>query len=145
MKTCTQCRVDKSITEFRVRSKTKGTYSPWCKPCFSAYEKEKWKNSPDRRKSNKDANKIRKIRNAQFIYDYLLQHPCPCGERDPVVLDFDHRDGEDKTANVADMLRSSYGIATIEAEISKCNVLCSNCHRRRTAVQQGWYANLIRV
>lgn len=47
--------------------------------------------------------------------------------------------------NVSDMVRNSRSIEAIQSEMNKCNVLCSNCHRRRTAVQQGWYANLIRV
>jgi hypothetical protein len=52
-----------------------------------------------------------------------------CGERDPVVLDFDHRDA--KRANVSLLARRS-GVARLEAEIALCDVRCANCHRIRT-------------
>jgi hypothetical protein len=72
---------------------------------------------------------------AARVYEYLLEHPClDCGETDPVVLEFDHI-GE-KTGNVSGMLGRRW--STIEAEIAKCEVVCANCHRRRTAERGGW-------
>ena len=66
-------------------------------------------------------------------------NPCiTCGEDDPVVLDFDHRDGNTKIGNISDMARFSLGLDTLMKEIKKCDVLCANCHRRRTAKQQNW-------
>jgi 5-methylcytosine-specific restriction endonuclease McrA len=74
------------------------------------------------------------IRNT--IIDYLATHPCvDCGESDPVVLDFDHIAG--KSFNIA---KASWMLVSVErllAEINKCEVRCSNCHRRRTARVQG--------
>jgi hypothetical protein len=54
-----------------------------------------------------------------------------CGESNPIVLDFDHVRGE-KVSNVSDMASSSYCISTIKDEIRKCNIRCSNCHRKKT-------------
>ena len=69
---------------------------------------------------------------------YLSAHPCvDCFEVDPLVLDFDHRDAAAKRINVSDML-DDYSWQRIEAEISKCDVRCANCHRRRTAHQFKW-------
>ena len=71
---------------------------------------------------------------------YLREHPCvDCGEADPIVLDFDHRDREHKVDSVMKLVLSGYGWETILAEIAKCDVRCANCHRRRTAVQLGWF------
>lgn len=78
-------------------------------------------------------------RNQAFICEYLATHPCvDCGERDPVVLEFDHVRGE-KEWEVAHMVRCAYPIARIKAELLKCEVRCANCHRRKTAQQFGWY------
>lgn len=61
-----------------------------------------------------------------------MSHPCvDCGERDPVVLDFDHVSGV-KRFNVAGEVYRSANLAKIQAEVAKCDVRCSNCHRRKT-------------
>ena len=59
-----------------------------------------------------------------------------CGESDPVVLEFDHI--ADKKAAVTTMVWGGLLWTSIEREIAKCEVRCVNCHRRRTAVQQGF-------
>ncbi len=51
-----------------------------------------------------------------------------CGETDPIVLEFDHQ--HSKAHNVATMMHHSF--ETIIAEMEKCEVVCANCHRRRT-------------
>lgn len=55
-----------------------------------------------------------------------------CHERDPVVLDFDHRPGERKLFNIG---TTAMGVSQLRllAEIAKCDVRCANCHRRITA------------
>jgi len=71
------------------------------------------------------------------ILDYLLEHPCEiCGESDPIVLEFDHINPENKTKNVARYLAGHAGWDKIFSEIEKCRVLCCNCHRRHTYAQQ---------
>jgi hypothetical protein len=59
-----------------------------------------------------------------------------CGEDDIVVLQFDHQG--DKTANVARLMTMA-SITAIAAEIAKCQVVCANCHTRRTAATFGWW------
>lgn len=60
-----------------------------------------------------------------------------CGESDPIVLDFHHRHGKDRA--VSRMIADGLAISTIQSEIDKCDVLCSNCHRRVTAKERGWF------
>jgi hypothetical protein len=86
----------------------------------------------------KEANRKTREQLQIWVVEYLMEHPCvDCGETDPVVLDFDHVRG-DKVENVAHMVDKAYCKSTIETEIAKCEVRCSNCHRRRTAKLFGW-------
>jgi hypothetical protein len=62
-----------------------------------------------------------------------------CGEKNPVVLEFDHI--QDKKCDISRMLANGLSIKTIKAEISKCEVRCANCHRRKTAKDYNWYKN----
>ena len=59
--------------------------------------------------------------------------PCTdCGIKyAPYVMDFDHVRGI-KSYNVSSMVNKGVSVKNIEAEISKCEVVCSNCHRERT-------------
>lgn len=74
------------------------------------------------------------------LAEYLRDHPCvDCGETDLRVLDFDHRDRTDKRGQVSRLV-FSVGWARLAEEIARCDVRCSNCHRRRTAEQMGWWS-----
>jgi 5-methylcytosine-specific restriction endonuclease McrA len=53
-----------------------------------------------------------------------------CGEKDPLVLEFDHQDPKTKKFNIG--MRVHGSIAKLMDEIAKCDVRCANCHRRRT-------------
>jgi hypothetical protein len=77
-------------------------------------------------------------------WDYLLAHPCvDCGEKDPVVLEFDHRGN--KRAQIVDLMRRRASWTDVLAEIQQCEVRCANCHRRRTAKARGHYRELAQV
>lgn len=59
--------------------------------------------------------------------------PCTdCGKNWPYyVMDFDHT-SKDKTLNVSAMIAQRYSMESIKAEIVKCELVCSNCHRERS-------------
>lgn len=83
------------------------------------------------------------IEAAQFVWDYLKEHPCvDCPEKDPIVLEFDHV-GE-KFKAISEMLSNNYSIKRIAKEIEQCEVRCANCHRRKTVEQLGHYKNIKR-
>lgn len=52
-----------------------------------------------------------------------------CGETHPAVLDFHHRDSGDKDLPIAVAVRK-WPLNRVLDEIKKCDVLCSNCHRK---------------
>jgi hypothetical protein len=53
-----------------------------------------------------------------------------CKERHPACLDFHHRDPMQKTLSVGVLICRCAAMDTILEEIEKCDVLCSNCHRK---------------
>ena len=74
----------------------------------------------------------------QKLFAYLSDHPCvDCGEKDVVVLEFDHVRGK-KSANVVHLIVRGYLWESVEKEIAKCEVRCCNCHRRATTRRAGW-------
>ena len=56
---------------------------------------------------------------------------------DPRVLDFDHVRGV-KKHNVSDLKSMHFCWETIQAEIEKCDVRCSNCHRIKNYNHLSW-------
>lgn len=84
-----------------------------------------------------------RARNRKFVWQYYSTHPCmECGEPDPLVLESHHCRG-DKLLNVSQLAHNTRSLAVIQAELEKCDVLCSNCHKRHTAKSQGWYAEFV--
>lgn len=71
-----------------------------------------------------------------YLLAYFKEHPCKdCGEGDPLVLEFDHLG--DKSFSIGSCL-TRYPWQAILDEMAKCDVVCANCHRRRTARRGGF-------
>jgi hypothetical protein len=88
-----------------------------------------WRVNPGRRSGR--FVRPRRQRNITYLVDVLERSPCAdCGERDIVVLDFDHVGT--KRGSVVDLALSEHSIASIEREISQCEIRCANCHKRKT-------------
>ena len=134
MKTCPRCKGSKKLTDFNKNSRRADGHQSMCRLCQRTVQ-NKWyatRGSEHRRRSRLN-NRDRRHRNRKFLTEYLLAHPCvDCGEKNPVVLDFDHVKGKKKDA-VTKLASSLYSIRKIKSEISKCEVVCANCHRVRTA------------
>jgi hypothetical protein len=71
--------------------------------------------------------------------EYMLQRHCvDCGEKNPIVLEFDHRDPSEKKFAIGQNPRGRK-LNDIIAEAQKCDVRCSNCHLIRTASQKATF------
>jgi hypothetical protein len=115
--------------------------SAWTSERKREYEREYYKNNVRDRKDRVKAHRERrKDEYKDFIWEYLLNHPCvDCGEADPVVLEFDHLPGSEKRFALGKGW--DYTQAAVLEEIAKCEVRCSNCHRRVTTTRMGgWRA-----
>lgn len=86
------------------------------------------------------ANRYR-LRKKYRVLAYLAMHPCmDCGEKDPIVLEFDHRPRVNKLFEIGRAVTSSLmSWKSVMKEIRKCDVVCANCHRRRTAARSKHY------
>ena len=140
IKICRDCKEEKPPEEFSWRNKSKGEKQSICKSC------QRIRSNTHYQKNKNDYNNRARVntpiyvkRNKLYIYNYLKEHPCiDCGEKNPVVLDFDHVRGK-KKAPLSRLVGTGVSIDTIKKEISKCVVRCSNCHRIKTAKEHGWY------
>ncbi len=115
----------------------------YCIDCSKERSKERYtKFSDEQKKVMRDRAKKQSIAPKQFIWDFLKINPCvDCGESDPIVLDFDHL--FDKKKAVSSLASSAVSLDSIKDEILKCEVRCANCHRKKTAIQFGWYKNIV--
>jgi hypothetical protein len=138
-KRCTRCGVLWPITEFAYRVKSRGTRRSHCRSCTSEYGRRHYRRNRETY-LNKSWSRDRtdRLDLRAWIYEYLRCHPCiDCGETDPVLLDFDHRESSEKIETVGFLVARGRREEAI-AEVSKCDIRCANCHRRRTAKQFGW-------
>lgn len=86
------------------------------------------------------AQKKHRIKVRSMLFSFLSTKVCiDCGENDPIVLDFDHIDRNNKFKTVAKMLSGHYSWLSVYREISKCEIRCANCHRRKTYRQFNFF------
>jgi hypothetical protein len=133
---CYRCGELKPVEAFAWRRREKGQRDSLCRPCRSAYGREHYQ-ANRQRYIDQAAESKRKLvlARTKYLIVFFKTHPCvDCGETDPVVLEFDHL--WDKLFNVGQAL-SRRRWADILDEMKKCEVVCANCHPRRTARRRG--------
>ncbi len=138
-KRCPHCAETKPVTDFGFKNRARGLLQSWCRACERIYKKDWFLRNREHHMANVYARKLR-VRSGTRVHvlAYLTDHPCvDCGEGNLVVLDFDHV--KSKRWNIAYMVSCGFAWATIEAEIQRCEVRCANCHRIKTAREQGYY------
>lgn len=137
---CVHCKQLKNEDDFSWSNEVKKVRNNRCKKCQRAYSTahyEKTKNNYlDRQRRNRDRNK-------KIICDYLKNHSCvDCGESDIVVLQFDHRNPNDKkdvNDGISRGINDKWSIKKLKEEIEKCDVRCANCHIKRHAKENSSY------
>lgn len=134
---CPRCGVTKNLNAFYKSRRNKNGKTTYCKKCTLAYVNLAYAENlhgireRKRRGRNSLIGKTRKI-----ILEHLKKHPCvDCGEDNIIVLDFDHRDPADKHFTIGGG-STARKPESIKKEIQKCDVRCSNCHRKKTAKER---------
>lgn len=105
---------------------------------MSPEERAAWAQQ-NKEKSQAKRNRLRAQRKA-FLLEYKSRSGCiDCGEDDPLVLDFDHRNPSEKVCAISQLVHKSCSMKKLMHEVEKCDVRCANCHRKRTAIQFGYH------
>jgi transposase len=69
------------------------------------------------------------------LLDMASQHSCiDCGESRQSILEFHHIGGKDFTLGKTE----SHTVDELSSELSKCEVVCKNCHKKRHANGDRW-------
>lgn len=133
MKECGFCRALKPAERFAVRDASRGSRQPWCRECMALNDAARYRALTEQeREERRERERSRHASSQRRADEIAVASGCvDCGERDPVVLDFDHVGV--KTANVSDLIRTGASWARIEREIAQCEVRCANDHKRVTA------------
>lgn len=137
MKICSKCKKVKSLSQFNYKKKNQGIKQSRCRICTRREIKQHYLNNRAYylQKAKERNDMMRKI-TKQYVLSYLNKHPCvDCGEKDPVVLEFDHIFKRDEYIAI---LVKNGAYKKVKEEILKCEVRCANCHRRITAKRHGW-------
>jgi len=73
-------------------------------------------------------------RNLNHVHGILARSSCvDCGERDMLVLEFDHIGA--KRGQISTLVWN-VSLRTLTAELARCQIRCCNCHRRATAARR---------
>jgi hypothetical protein len=100
----------------------------WFSPeCYYAYEERQNKIKEKRQEDRKE-----------FLNNHKIEKGCTlCGyNKHPAALDFSHKDPKSKSFNVS--AGRFYSMKRLMKEINKCDILCANCHREKTAVDKDY-------
>jgi hypothetical protein len=93
---------------------------------FNRAARERWRNK-------RGANYELRMNRRKLVEDAKSVPCADCAKTFPFyVMDFDHKNPDEKSANVSSLVSRGASLARIQEEIDKCVVVCANCHRIRT-------------
>lgn len=121
-----------SLDNYSFKNKKTGKLCSVCKGCQSKYHRFHYENNKQR--YIEQATKQREVFKERYISFKKTLKCVDCGNDDWRVLDFDHI-ANNKKSNVSSLVRFGSWDKLTE-EITKCEVVCSNCHRIRTYNRQ---------
>jgi hypothetical protein len=127
---CKRCERTLPLDAF---NRYKDGHQWWCRECFKAYFRERGQVHIRQVTAARDLRRERAHRHVLARLDGVVC--ADCGESDVLVLEFDHL--AEKTTEVSALVAASTRIDLIDLEIAKCEVVCCNCHRRRTYLRRG--------
>ena len=86
-----------------------------------------WNQTPNASAKALARTSARRLKTKNFLDNFKAEQGCIfCGIKIPIVLQFHHRDPSTKLFEVASRKTSS--MKKLQDEITKCDVICGNCH-----------------
>jgi hypothetical protein len=124
-KLCTKCG-----NEPRAFGKTKS----WGRICLNAAARANHAKNKVRNNARSREYTSRRKRVVVEYVNAVKASPCTDCKQcfHPAAMEFDHLPGSTKSFNIAALVHRAGKLDLIKAEISKCELVCSNCHRVRT-------------
>ncbi len=126
LKQCITCENEKNTSEFRKDAHRKDGLQSSCKICTRKYHKAAYTIKYGIKALARC--KIRHAKIKMLVDEYKRQHPCRCGEKEIVCLEFHHLDPNEKEFSISGNHQRQE--AKIVAEMEKCIVVCANCHKK---------------
>jgi hypothetical protein len=124
-----QVRADKPTTEFHRRRRY--GWQAWCKTCRREYDRD----------YHRRTRPIRLAQKKRYWADVIewyrgLKTNKPCVDCGGIfhyaAMEWDHRPGTDKVAEVSTVVAKTRSKRRVLEEIAKCDLVCANCHAVRT-------------
>ena len=139
-RTCARCGDIRPLADFPLRRKGGVTRFGHCRDCKAAYQRQWYERNRVRHLANVAAIKRELRALHRQIVVAAKSVPCAdCGvQHPPYVMDFDHVRGVKRWE--IGRAKGTVPTASLLAEIAKCDVVCSNCHRIRTHRRRGGMA-----
>lgn len=125
---CRKCNV---IAEHSVRPN--GKHQTWCKNCQRKYSQLHYQKHKKKHLERRKLNKYNERKLKRDVIRSLKSQPCQdCSVQYPYyVMQFDHRIPSLKSFTISNDI-DRYSLSCILEEITKCDVVCANCHAERT-------------
>src|ERR1700693_6361516 len=132
---CSKCSISKELNEFYQRKiHRSGEYYEKCKECMKTRGRSYYYKNHKRQLALALLRKRRYIEDRKkFIENFKKDKVCiDCGKiYPPWIMDFDHREGSTKIRSISWMiLHDTSNFEKIKLEITKCDLVCANCHRQ---------------
>lgn len=136
---------DEANTYWQVRQN--GTKTATCRTCQRIKMRCKRESNPSYsrdimrnwRSKNQKRDRLNwtELRKSKKIWlDEQRKNGCSkCPENDPVCIDFHHRDPKDKEGSLSEAI-ARWSLERLQKEVAKCDLLCSNCHRKLHASER---------
>lgn len=195
-RTCTRCKVDKTLNDFARNQIDPQGKQTICKECICRYNKENYVNkailnsetegfrqckicqeiveisdfprvaacvggrghfcnqcnnekyrlyrleNPEQAKASNDKSLIKYNERKKEFYTWLQTQECvDCGYADYRSLEFDHVKGE-KSFGISNKV-GRISMEALMKEIDKCEIRCSNCHKKVTAARGNYYRYMV--